>query len=128
MRRLISHAEGEELAMKPVEDGASISERGGDRKEGSEASSAASESARETLPATNFAKVEKSLAALGFFTPSSRRVRTGKVKRITFTREVDGKRVEVSADIVPSAISGLPITADQDKYLAFQELITGIMH
>src|ERR1035441_7709236 len=35
-----------------------------------------------TLPCTNFAKVEKSLASLGFFTPSSRRLRNAKVKKI----------------------------------------------
>jgi hypothetical protein len=113
--------------MKRVEDGTPVGERGGDDQEGNESSGAPAESEREMLPSTKFAKVEKSLAALGFFTPSSRRVRTGKVKRISFTREVDGKKVEVSAEIVPSAISGLPITADQDKYLALQELITGIM-
>lgn len=113
--------------MKPVENEASDPERGGDRREEKESSGTVVGSKPEALPVTNFAKVEKSLGALGFFTPSSRRVRTGKVKRITFTREVDGKKVEVSAEIVPSAISGLPITADQDKYLALQELITGIM-
>lgn len=112
--------------MKLFEHRTSLDERGGEGRKGKEPSSAAVES-RQAMPSTNFAKVETSLAALGFFTPSSRRVRTGKVKNITFTRDVDGKKVEVSADIVPSAISGLPITADQDKYLALQELITGIM-
>jgi hypothetical protein len=80
----------------------------------------------DVLP-TNFAKVEKSLASLGFFTPSSRRLRNAKVKTITFTREVGGKKVEATAEIVPSAISGLPITADQDKYLALQEMVTNII-
>lgn len=74
-----------------------------------------------------FTKVEKSLASLGFFTPSSRRLKDQKVKRISFTREVDGKRVEVTAEIIPSALYGLPITADQDKYLALQEIITNIL-
>ncbi|HEY4361443.1 MAG TPA: replication initiator protein A [Bryobacteraceae bacterium] len=77
----------------------------------------------ETSP-MRFAKVEKSLASLGFFTPSSRRVKDHKIKRVGFTREVDGKRVEVSAEIIPSAIFGLPVTADQDKYLALQQIIT----
>ena len=44
---------------------------------------------------TAFAKVEKSLASLGFFTPSSRRIKNQKVKRIGFTREIDGKQVGV---------------------------------
>jgi hypothetical protein len=38
---------------------------------------------------TTFTKVEKSLTSLGFFTPSSRRLKDQKVKRISFTREVD---------------------------------------
>src|SRR5258708_32095473 len=54
------------------------------------------------LRPTTFAKVEKSLASLGFFTPSSRRITNQKVKRVGFTREIDGKRVEVSAEIHPS--------------------------
>ncbi|MBX9660386.1 MAG: replication initiator protein A [Nitrospiraceae bacterium] len=77
----------------------------------------------EGLPAT-FTKVEKSLASLGFFTPSSRRLKGTIVKRISFTREHEGKRIDVSAEIIPSAMFGLPITADQDKYLALQEIIT----
>ena len=36
---------------------------------------------------------------------------------------MDGERVDVSATIVPSALYGLPVTADQDKYLALQELV-----
>ncbi len=80
-----------------------------------------------TLRPTAFAKVEKSLASLGFFTPSSRRIKNQKVKRVGFTREIDGKRVEVSAEIHPSAMFGLPVTADQDKYLALQKIITNTL-
>jgi hypothetical protein len=76
---------------------------------------------------TAFAKVEKSLASLGFFTPSSRRIKNQKVKRVGFTREIDGKRVEVSAEIHPSGMFGLPVTADQDKYLALQQIITNTL-
>jgi hypothetical protein len=78
-------------------------------------------------PAPAFTKVEKSLASLGFFTPSSRRIKDQKVKRVGFTREIDGKRVEVSAEIHPSGVFGLPVTADQDKYLALQKIITRIL-
>jgi len=78
-------------------------------------------------PAANFAKVEKSLASLGFFSPASHRVKNRKVKKITFTREADGKRVEASAEIVPGAIFGLPMTSDQDKWLALQKIITTIL-
>ena len=80
------------------------------------------------LRPTEFAKVEKSLASLGFFTPSSRRIKNQKVKIVGFTREIDGKRVEVSAEIHPSGMFGLPETADQDKYLALQQIITNILH
>lgn len=80
-----------------------------------------------TLPKAVFTKVEKSLASLGFFTPSSRRIKDQKVKRVGFTREVEGKRVEVSAEIHPSGVFGLPITADQDKYLALQRIITNTL-
>lgn len=76
--------------------------------------------------APTFTKAEKSLTSLGFFTPSSRRLKDQKVKRISFTREIDGKRVEASAEIVPSAMFGLPVTADQDKYLAFQKFVTDL--
>lgn len=49
------------------------------------------------------------------------------MKRLDFTREIDGKREEVTAEIIPSAIFGLPITADQDKWLALQKIITNIL-
>jgi hypothetical protein len=88
---------------------------------------AGSDAISASVPTTNFAKVEKSLASLGFFTPSSRRVKNQQVKRIGFTREIKGRRVEVSAEIVPSTLFGLPITADQDKYLALQKIITNTM-
>ena len=79
----------------------------------------------ESIPSKGvFAKIEKSLASIGFFTPSSRRLKEQKVKTITFTRELNGQRVEVIAQIVPSALYGLPITADQDKYIALQRIIT----
>jgi len=49
------------------------------------------------------------------------------IKRISFTREVDGRRIEVPAEIIPSVLFGLPITADQDKYLALQEIISNTL-
>jgi hypothetical protein len=73
-----------------------------------------------------FVKVEKNLASLGYFTPSNKRIKDVKAKEITFTRVIDGIKVEASATIVPAAIFGLPTTADQDKYLALQKLIADI--
>ena len=79
---------------------------------------------QQHLPSNKFTKVEKNLASLGFFTPSSKRVRDVKAKTINFTRVDDRRKIEVQATIVPSTIYGLPVTADQDKYLALQKLIT----
>lgn len=79
----------------------------------------------ETLPA-DFAKVEKNLVSLGFFTPSSKRIKDAKAKTITINATVNGNRVEAKATILPAALYGLPITADQDKYLALQKLITDL--
>ena len=79
---------------------------------------------QQHLPSSKFTKVEKNLASLGFFTPSSKRVRDVKAKTINFTRVDDRRKIEVQATIVPSTIYGLPVTADQDKYLALQKLIT----
>jgi hypothetical protein len=78
------------------------------------------------LPATGFVKVEKNLNSLGFFTPSSKATRGAKAKTITFTRVVDGKKVEAKVTIAPAALYGLPVTADQDKYFALQKIITDI--
>lgn len=80
----------------------------------------------KTTPRPKFVKVEKNLASLGFFTPSSNRVRDEKAKTISFTKTIDGKRVEAKATIAPSALFGLPITADQDKFLALQRIVTDI--
>ena len=79
------------------------------------------------LQAPTFAKVEKSLISLGFFTPSSRRVKNQKIKTISFTRTVDGKKVVATAEFHPSATLGLPITADQDKFLALHHIITDLL-
>src|ERR1700753_3513106 len=67
--------------------------------------------------------VDKNLASLGFFTPSSQRIKREKAKTVRFSQLVDGQRAEVTATIVPSALHGLPVTSDQDKYLALQEIV-----
>jgi Replication initiator protein A len=78
------------------------------------------------LPTKDFVKVEKNLNSLGFFTPSSKAIRGAKAKTISITRMVDGKKVEAKVTIAPAALYGLPVTADQDKYLALQKIITDI--
>jgi hypothetical protein len=81
----------------------------------------------ETMPSTEFVKVEKNLASLGFFTPSSKRLRNAQEKTFTITTVADGQRLEMKGTIIPSAKYGLPITADQDKWIALCKIITDIM-
>ena len=81
----------------------------------------------EILPSTEFVKVEKNLASLGFFTPSSKRLRNAQEKSFTITTVADGERMELKGTIIPSAKYGLPITADQDKWIALCKILTDIM-
>jgi Replication initiator protein A len=81
----------------------------------------------ETLPSTEFVKVEKNLASLGFFTPSSKRLRNAQEKSFTITTVTDGQRLELKGTIIPSAKYGLPITADQDKWIALCKILTDII-
>ncbi len=81
----------------------------------------------EALPSTEFVKVEKNLASLGFFTPSSKRLRNTQEKSFTITTVTDGKRLEMKGTIIPSAKYGLPITADQDKWIALCKILNDIM-
>jgi hypothetical protein len=81
---------------------------------------------KTALRTPDFIKIEKNLISLGFFTPSSKRIKGEKSKTITFTKIIDGKRIEAKATIVPAAIYGLPVTADQDKYLALQKIINDV--
>ncbi len=73
-----------------------------------------------------FIKIEKNLSSLGFFTPSSNKVRGETGKTITFSRVVNGRSKDAKVTIVPASPYGLPITADQDKYLALQKIITDL--
>ena len=84
------------------------------------------ETVKRQVATTDFIKVEKNLASLGFFTPSNKKIRGTKEKKISITRQADGNRIEVRAVILPSAAYGLPITGDQDKYFALQKIICDI--
>src|SRR5438105_5227712 len=68
-------------------------------------------------------RVEKNLNTFGFFTPSSKRLRVPSKSVSLQVRTADGKRIEAKATIFPAAELGLPTTADQDKYFAFQKII-----
>lgn len=69
-------------------------------------------------------RVEKNLNTIGFFTPSSKKLIgvTSKSVKIP-VRSATGQYVDARATIFPSAEFGLPTTADQDKYFAFQKLL-----
>ncbi|MGH9571914.1 MAG: replication initiator protein A [Candidatus Acidiferrales bacterium] len=79
------------------------------------------------ISTANLVRIEKNLASIGFFTPSTKRIRGEKKKVVTRARHDDGKRVEGSATILPSAEYGLPITADQDTYFAILKLAGDIL-
>jgi hypothetical protein len=71
-------------------------------------------------------KIEKNLNSLGFFTPSHKGLDNKKSKSITISREERGRKMQARATIFPSPDHGLPTTADQDKYFAFQKIVTEI--
>jgi hypothetical protein len=71
----------------------------------------------------DFVRMEKNIAAFGFFTPTSKRVKNTPPKIIKFTQTVDGNRVEAKVTIAGNVLYGMPTTADQDKYLAFQKIL-----
>ena len=72
-------------------------------------------------------RVEKNLNTIGYFTPSSKKLTGVASKTVTIPiRSSSGQRVEAKATIFPSAEFGLPTTADQDKYFAFQKLLTRV--
>jgi hypothetical protein len=71
-------------------------------------------------------RIEKNLNTFGFFTPSSKRLRAPSKKVSLQVRSDDGRRIEANATIFPAAELGLPTTADQDKYFAFQKILERI--
>jgi hypothetical protein len=74
-----------------------------------------------TPPAAGgFTKVDKNLTGIGFFTASSKRSR----KAIEKTTVVIDQGIEHRISILPSAKYGLPITFDQDCWLALMELVS----
>lgn len=69
-------------------------------------------------------RVEKNLNTIGFFTPSSKKRLGISSKKVKIQiRSSSGQRIDARATIFPAAEFGLPTTADQDKYFAFQKLI-----
>lgn len=78
----------------------------------------------EELGKVEIVRVEKNLNTIGFFTPSSKKLTGVSSKTVTIqVRSSSGQKVDARATIFPSAEFGLPTTADQDKYFAFQKLV-----
>lgn len=71
-----------------------------------------------------FIKIEKSLISLFFFTPTSKRIKDIDEKVLKLKVAFEGKQLESTVRILPSAVYGLPNTDDQDKFFALQEIIT----
>jgi hypothetical protein len=80
----------------------------------------------EAPPKREIVRIEKNLNTFGYFTPSSKRLRVPSKTVSLQVRSADGSRIEAKATIFPAAELGLPTTADQDKYFAFQKIIDRI--
>src|ERR1035437_928764 len=72
------------------------------------------------IPISTFTKVDNNLTGIGFFTASSKRSR----KEIEKTTVIVDQGVERRISILPSAKYGLPITQDQDFWLALMKLVS----
>src|SRR5215470_7418693 len=68
-------------------------------------------------------RVEKNLNTFGYFTPSSKRLRSSSKRVVLQVRTDEGRRIQAKATIFPVGEFGLPTTADQDKYFAFQKIL-----
>jgi hypothetical protein len=73
-----------------------------------------------TAPISTFTKVDNNLTGIGFFTASSKRSRKETKKETVVIHQ----GVEHRVAIIPSAEYGLPITQDQDYWLALMKLVT----
>ena len=80
----------------------------------------------QSLTEPEFVRMEKNIAAFGFFTPTSKRSKGTPPKIIEFARIIDGNRAEAKVTIAGNTLYGMPTTADQDKYLAFQKILERI--
>ena len=80
----------------------------------------------QSLTEPEFVRMEKNIAAFGFFTPTSKRSKGTPPKIIEFARVIDGNRAEAKVTIAGNTLYGMPTTADQDKYLAFQKILERI--
>ena len=75
-----------------------------------------------TVP--DYIQAEVFLETVGFFTPSSRRIKHHLVKEKTLAKRAnpDGTMYEIKTTISANALFGLPITSDLDYYRAFLKI------
>jgi hypothetical protein len=80
-----------------------------------------------TVP--DYIQAEVFLETVGFFTPSSRRIKHHLVKEKTLVERAnpDGTMYEIKTTISANALFGLPITSDLDYYRAFLKICDEIV-
>lgn len=81
----------------------------------------------DDLATPDFVKIEKNVASMGFFSPPKRESKKARTKTVRFNKTIEGARVEVEVRILATEDTGLPTTADQDKYLALLKLVNDQM-
>lgn len=69
-----------------------------------------------------FIKVEKNLIALGFFSASNKKTKHRTRKLVKSTSVINGKKTELTTEIVATEKYGLPGIAEQDTFFAIQEI------
>ena len=78
------------------------------------------------LPALpDYVRTEITLEALGFFSPSSKRIKNIYIKQKTLKARptADGRKKDLTVTISANHELGLPITLDQDFYRAFLKIL-----
>lgn len=72
-----------------------------------------------------FVNSEKNIFEIGFFSAvDTKCVKDNKYKKITITRNQENTKIELSAEIIASAIDHLPSISDQDKWFALMALVS----
>lgn len=70
-----------------------------------------------------FVRPEKNLVAIGFFSASGKNKKNGETKSLEIKRYDEGVEKHVHVEIATLANLKLPTTADQDKYMAFLQIV-----
>lgn len=83
------------------------------------------EQARDLRILPDYIPAEVSLETIGYFTPSSKRIKNVLTKEKTLVEKtnLDGTRAELKVVIIASGKYGLPITSDLDYYRAFLKIL-----